>query len=178
MDYTCRDLKKLALQIIKDKVFLISVQPNLSLYLNEHKGNHRLTIVGLWGALNTIWTDAWNWRFDHAFGWIAKYVSHTQMHMADNSLCYLTKRLGRSSTGEKVAMEDMCQLPKGWLDINYGNSYMRIVKDIFNVYNECCQFLWNYVVLIDYRHNNMHLKNCLYVNHETAIYVWLRPTIC
>ena len=49
LDYTCKDLDQLALQIIKDRTSLTGVQPKLSLHLNEHEGSQRLTIVGLWG---------------------------------------------------------------------------------------------------------------------------------
>ena len=49
LDYTCKDLEQLALQIIKDRTSLTGVQPKLSLHLNEHEGSQRLTIVGLWG---------------------------------------------------------------------------------------------------------------------------------
>ena len=45
LDYTCKDLEQLALQIIKDQTSLTGVQPKLSLHLNEHEGSQRLTIV-------------------------------------------------------------------------------------------------------------------------------------
>ena len=49
LDYTCEELEKLAIQVIKDRTSLTGVQPKLSLHLNEHEGSQRLTIVGLWG---------------------------------------------------------------------------------------------------------------------------------
>ena len=49
-DYTTEQLDQLALQIIQDQTSLTGIQPKLSLHLNEHEGNKRLTIVGLWGG--------------------------------------------------------------------------------------------------------------------------------
>lgn len=50
LDYTTEQLDKLALQIIQEQTSLTGVQPKLSLHLNGHEGNKRLTIVGLWGG--------------------------------------------------------------------------------------------------------------------------------
>lgn len=50
LNYTTEELDQLAMQIIRDQTSLTGVQPKLSLHLNEHEGNKRLTIVGLWGG--------------------------------------------------------------------------------------------------------------------------------
>ena len=49
LDYSRDEMDKLAIQIIQSQTTLTGVQPKLSLHLNKHKNNYRLTIVGLWG---------------------------------------------------------------------------------------------------------------------------------
>ena len=97
LDYTCKDLEQLALQIIKDQTSLTGVQPKLSLHLNEHERSQRLTIVGLWG--NFICKPQ-TMQFKYMpetedltmhLAEVAKIdvVPHTLMRMADGTLCYL-----------------------------------------------------------------------------------------
>ena len=138
LNYTCEDLEKLAIQVIKDQTSLTGVQPKLSLHLNEHEGTQRLTIVGLWGGFickpQTIqfaqMPEAEDLTMHLAELAKIDVVPHTLMRMADNSLCYLTKRIDRSSSGEKVAMEDMCQLTERQTEHKYRSSYERIAKAI------------------------------------------------
>ena len=97
LDYTCKDLDQLALQIIKDRTSLTGVQPKLSLHLNEHEGSQRLTIVGLWGDFickpQTMQFKSMPETEDLTMhlAEVAKIdvVPHTLMRMADGTLCYL-----------------------------------------------------------------------------------------
>ena len=57
-------------------------------------------------------------------------VPHTLMRMADNTLCYLTRRIDRTPAGEKIAMEDMCQLTERLTEHKYKSSYERIGKAV------------------------------------------------
>jgi serine/threonine-protein kinase HipA len=57
-------------------------------------------------------------------------VPHTLMRMADDSLCYLTRRIDRTPAGEKIAMEDMCQLTERQTEHKYKSSYERIGKAV------------------------------------------------
>ena len=50
-------------------------------------------------------------------------VPHTLMRMADDTLCYLTRRIDRTSTGEKIAMEDMCQLTERQTEHKYSKLF-------------------------------------------------------
>ncbi len=171
LDYTCEDLEKLAIQVIKDQTSLTGVQPKLSLHLNEHEGSQRLTIVGLWGGFickpQTIQFAQMPEAEDLTMhlAELAKIdaVPHTLMRMADNSLCYLTKRIDRSSTGEKVAMEDMCQLTERQTEHKYRSSYERIAKAIVQYSSMPKMDVTNFfeVVLFSWitGNNDMHLKN-------------------
>ena len=171
LDYTCEDLEKLAMLVINDQTSLTGVQPKLSLHLNEHEGRQRLTIVGLWGGFickpQTVQFAQMPETEDLTMhlAELAKIdvVPHTLMRMADNSLCYLTKRIDRLSTGEKVAMEDMCQLTERLTEHKYRSCYERIAKAIVQYSSMPKMDVTNFfeVVLFSWitGNNDMHLKN-------------------
>lgn len=182
LNYTCEDLEKLAIQVIKDQTSLTGVQPKLSLHLNEHESSQRLTIVGLWGGFickpQTIQFAQMPETEDLTMhlAELAKIgvVSHTLMRMADNSLCYLTKRIDRSNSGEKVAMEDMCQLTERQTEYKYKSSYERIAKAIVQYSSMPKMDVINFFEVILFSwitgNNDMHLKNfSLFEPHDGNI---------
>lgn len=182
LNYTCEDLEKLAIQVIKDQTSLTGVQPKLSLHLNGHEGSQRLTIVGLWGGFickpQTIQFAQMPETEDLTMhlAELAKIgvVSHTLMRMADNSLCYLTKRIDRSDSGEKVAMEDMCQLTERQTEYKYKSSYERIAKAIVQYSSMPKMDVINFFEVILFSwitgNNDMHLKNfSLFEPHDGNI---------
>ena len=182
LDYSCEEMEKLAMQIIKDQTSITGVQPKLSLHLNEHEGSQRLTIVGLWGGFickpQTIQFDQMPETEDLTMhlAELAKIevVPHTLMRMADNSLCYLTRRIDRSSTGEKLAMEDMCQLTERQTEHKYKSSYERIAKAIVQYSSMPKMDVTNFFEVILFSwitgNNDMHLKNfSLFEPHDGNI---------
>ena len=101
-------------------------------------------------------------------------VPHTLMRMADNSLCYLTRRIDRSSTGEKLAMEDMCQLTERQTEHKYKSSYERIAKAIVQYSSMPKMDVTNFFEVILFSwitgNNDMHLKNfSLFEPHDGNI---------
>ena len=104
LDYTTEHLEELAKQVIQDQTSLTGVQSKLSLNLNEHEGSNRLTIVGLWGGYickpqTTTYEqmpEVEDLTMHLAELARIQVVPHTLMHMADESLCYLTRRIDRS----------------------------------------------------------------------------------
>lgn len=171
LDYTCEDLEKLAIQVIKDQTSLTGVQPKLSLHLNKYEGSQRLTIVGLWGsfickpqtAQFKQMPETEDLTMHLAESAKIDVVPHTLMRMADNSLCYLTKSIDRSGTGEKVAMEDMCQLTERQTEHKYKSSYERIAKAIVQYSSMPKMDVTNFFEVILFSwitgNNDMHLKN-------------------
>lgn len=131
-------MDQLALRIIQDQTSLTGVQPKLSLHLAEHEGRKRLTIVGLWGgyickpqtSLYEQMPEVEDLTMHLAEVARIDVVPHTLMRMADNTLCYLTRRIDRTSAGEKIAMEDMCQLTERLTEHKYKSSYERIGKAV------------------------------------------------
>ena len=171
LDYTSKDLEQLALQIIKDQTSLTGVQPKLSLHLNEHEGSQRLTIVGLWGSFickpQTMQFKSMPETEDLTMhlAEVAKIdvVPHTLMRMADGTLCYLTKRIDRDAKGEKMAMEDMCQLTGRQTEYKYKSSYERIAKAIAQYSSMPKMDVTNFFETVLFSwitgNNDMHLKN-------------------
>lgn len=171
LNYTSNDLEKLAIQVIQDQTSLTGVQPKLSLHLNEYEGSQRLTIVGLWGGFickpQTLQFEQMPETEDLTMhlAELARIdvVPHTLIHMADDALCYLTRRIDRTATGEKIAMEDMCQLTERQTEHKYKSSYERIAKAIGQYSSIPKMDITNYFEVILFSwitgNNDMHLKN-------------------
>lgn len=171
LNYTSNDLEKLAIQVIQDQTSLTGVQPKLSLHLNEYEGSQRLTIVGLWDGFickpQTLQFEQMPETEDLTMhlAELARIdvVPHTLIRMADDTLCYLTRRIDRTVTGEKIAMEDMCQLTERQTEHKYKSSYERIAKAIGQYSSIPKMDITNYFEIVLFSwitgNNDMHLKN-------------------
>lgn len=182
LDYTTEQLDQLALQIIKDQTSLTGVQPKLSLHLNEYEGSKRLTIVGLWGGYickpqtpqYEMMPQVEDLTMHLAEVARIDVVPHTLMRMADNTFCYLTRRIDRTPAGGKIAMEDMCQLTERQTEHKYKSSYERIGKSVLHFSSVPKMDVTNFfeTVLFSWLtgNNDMHLKNfSLYQPNDTFI---------
>ena len=171
LPYSLDELDTLAAQVIQSQTTLTGVQAKLSLHLDRHEGSKRLTIVGLWGdyifkpQTQSYKTLPENEDLTMHLAEIAKIkvVPHTLIRLKDGTLGYLTKRVDRSTDGEKIPMEDMCQLTERQTEYKYKSSYEQIAKVIAK---------YSYVPLLDLTdfyeqvffswlvgNNDMHLKN-------------------
>ena len=184
-DYTIRQLDRLAMQIIENQTSLTGVQPKLSLHLKDHEGSKRLTIVGLWGGYickpqtsqYKMMPEVEDLTMHLAEAAHINVVPHTLMRMADDSICYLTRRIDRTPSGEKIAMEDMCQLTERQTEYKYKSSYERVGKTILKYSSLPKMDVTNYfeVVLFCWLtgNNDMHLKN--FSLYEVADMIRLTP---
>ena len=171
LPYSLDELDTLAAQVIQSQTTLTGVQAKLSLHLDRHDGLKRLTIVGLWGdyifkpQTQSYKTLPENEDLTMHLAKIAKIkvVPHTLIRLKDGSLGYLTKRIDRSADGDKIPMEDMCQLTERQTEYKYKSSYEQIAKviakysyapllDLTDFYEQVF-FCW----LVG--NNDMHLKN-------------------
>ena len=171
LEYRHEDLDQLAEQVIRAQTSLTGVQPKLSLNLNKHEGTNRLTIVGLWGDyILKPQTDNYpqlpeneDLTMHLAETVKIKVVQHSLIRMADGNLCYITKRIDRSKDGEKIDMEDMCQLTLHPTEYKYKGSHEQIAKVIMQHCEMPKLDLTNYMQLILFcfvtGNNDMHLKN-------------------
>ena len=171
LDYTTEQLEELAVQVIKDRTSLTGVQPKLSLHLNKHEGCSRLTIVGLWGAYickpqtTTFKQLPENEDLTMHLAELSRIetVPHTLMRMADDTLCYITRRIDRTKDGKKLGMEDMCQLTERPTEYKYKSSYEQIGKTIQKYSSVPKMDITNFFELILFSwiagNNDLHLKN-------------------
>jgi len=60
-------------------------------------------------------------------------VPHSLIRLADGELGYITKRIDRTKNGEKIDMEDMCQLTLHPTEYKYKGSHEQIAKTIAHI---------------------------------------------
>ncbi|MDE5651953.1 MAG: HipA domain-containing protein [Muribaculaceae bacterium] len=173
LPYTRANIKELAREIVTASTTVTGVQAKLSLDIARgHIGEpQRFTIVGLWGRfILKPQTDRFaslpenedlTMHLAEAAG--IKTVPHSLIRFADGELCYITRRVDRTKKGDKIAMEDMCQLSERLTEDKYKGSYERIAKlikqysaaPLLDVVN-----FWEVVVFSWLTGNaDMHLKN-------------------
>ncbi len=166
--YTIDQLSDMAVQIIRSQTSLTGVQPKLSLHLSSEK---KLTVVGLWGGYickpqskeyaELPQVEDLTMHLAQLAG--IDVVPHSLMRMQDGSLCYITKRVDRLPDGQKIPMEDMCQLTERQTEYKYSGSYEKVAKTILqhsampklDVVNFFEVVLFSWLV----GNNDMHLKN-------------------
>ena len=171
LEYRHDDIDRLAAEVIRAQTSLTGVQPKLSLNLNRHENTPRLTIVGLWGDyIFKPQTKAYpqlpeneDLTMHLAEAAKIKVVPHSLIRLADGRLGYITKRIDRTDTGEKIDMEDMCQLTLHPTEYKYKGSYEKIAKTISQYSDTPKLDLTNYMQLLLFcfvtGNNDMHLKN-------------------
>ena len=173
LPYTRDNIKELAREIVTASTTVTGVQAKLSLDIARGGKDEpqRFTIVGLWGRfILKPQTDRFvnlpeNEDLTMHLAEIAgiRTVPHSLIRFADGELCYITRRVDRTKKGDKIAMEDMCQLSERLTEDKYKGSYERIAKlikkhssapmlDVINFW-EIVVFSW----LIG--NADMHLKN-------------------
>lgn len=173
LPYTRSDIGNLAKQVIRSQTTLTGVQAKLSLDIN-HGGRDepaRFTIVGLWGRyILKPQTSHYHQlpEIEDLTMHLAEaakiaVVPHGLIRFADGELCYITRRIDRTKDGEKVAMEDMCQLSERLTEYKYKGSYEQVAK-LIRRYSATPQLdlvnFWEVVIFSWITGNaDMHLKN-------------------
>ena len=170
--YTYSELNELAKKIIKSQVTVPGVQAKLSLQLdNSLKESERFTIVGLWG--NYILKppiDAYPYmpEIENLTMNLAKIfkidcVPQGLIFLKSGELSYITRRIDRLPDGQKLHMEDMCQLSGRLTEDKYKGSMEKIGKMInqfsSNPLLDCIRFLEVTIFSFLIGNADMHLKN-------------------
>ena len=172
LPYTKADIKQLAEQVIRSQTTLTGVQAKLSLDISSSPNQpQRFTIVGLWGRyILKPQTEQFKYMpevedLTMHLAELAKVnvVPHSLIRFADGELAYITKRIDRTAKGEKLPMEDMCQLSERLTEYKYKGSYEKIAKIIMQ-YSSVPKLdvinFWEQVVFSWLTGNaDMHLKN-------------------
>ena len=104
-------------------------------------------------------------------------LTGVQPKLSLHTLCYLTRRIDRTSAGEKIAMEDMCQLTERQTEHKYKSSYERIGKAVLKYSSLPKMDVTNFFELVLFSwltgNNDMHLKN--FSLYEVADMIRLTP---
>jgi serine/threonine-protein kinase HipA len=173
LPYTRKNIKELAKEIVISSTTVTGVQAKLSIDIARGtKGeSQRFTIVGLWGRFilkpqtdrfaNLPENEDLVMHLAETVG--IKTVPHSLIRFEDGELCYITRRIDRTKKGEKIAMEDMCQLSERLTEDKYKGSYERIAKLIKEYSSAPMLDVVNFweVVIFSWLTGNadMHLKN-------------------
>ena len=171
LPYTRAKIKELGEQVIRSQTTVTGVQPKLSLDIERVNNNNRFTIVGLWGKyILKPQTEKYpqlpeieDLTMRLADVAKIKTVPHSLIRFADGELCYITKRIDRTKNGEKLPMEDFCQLTERLTEYKYRSSYEQITKAILKFSTapklDLVNF-WEMVIFCFLTGNaDMHLKN-------------------
>jgi serine/threonine-protein kinase HipA len=167
------DIDQLAKENVAQRLIVTGVQPKLSLgFHDEEENDKRLTIVG---ALNGRFIlkppfalypempqiEALSMHLAKACG--VDTVPFLLIPMKDGELAYLTRRIDRTSEGNKLAMEDACQFTERLTEHKYRGSYEQIAKGIkaygYNPLIDIIRFYEQVIISFLIGNNDMHLKN-------------------
>jgi serine/threonine-protein kinase HipA len=173
IEYTLDQMDELAIKVVELSVAIPGVQPKLSMSLvrkSKEKADTRLTVVGALGG-NYIFkppsiyfpempqNEHVTMRIAESFG--IRVVPSSLMRLASGELSYITRRIDRTETGDKIHMIDMFQITEAF--DKYKSSMERIGKAIGN-YSENTfldKVFYFELVLFSFLsgNNDMHLKN-------------------
>jgi serine/threonine-protein kinase HipA len=174
LNYTMSEMAELAKEVVESSVSVPGVQPKLSLgFIKEvlqdgSKG--RLTVMGALGGnyilkpQNEIFpqmpeNEHLTMRMAELCG--ISVVPSTLIRLKSGELSYLTKRIDRTETGEKIHMLDMFQILEAF--DKYKSSVEKVGKAVAEYSSNTLLDLLRLfeVVLFSYitGNNDMHLKN-------------------
>jgi len=172
LPYHYDELKEAAKKVVRSRVAVPGVQAKLSLNLEKsRKKSSRFTLVGLWGNF-ILKPPVENYprmpEIEHLTMHLAGLfkidtVPHGLIHLKSGDLAYITRRIDRTPGGEKMHMEDMCQLTERLTEDKYRGSMEQVGKTIkrfsSNPLLDCIRFFD--VALFSFLTGNadMHLKN-------------------
>lgn len=171
LPYRHTQIKELAKEVVRSQTTVTGVQAKLSMDIEKLQHESRFTIVGLWGRfilkpqteLYPNLPELEDLTMHLAEAAKIQVVPHTLVRFADGKLCYLTRRIDRTAKGEKIPMEDFCQLSEKMTEHKYRGSHEQIAKLILHYSSapklDLARF-WE-IVLFSWITGNsdMHLKN-------------------
>lgn len=172
--YSLNQMAELAKNVVERSIAVPGVQPKLSLtQLNEILDNGdagRLTVVGTLGGNYILKPPSEKYpempqdehvtmRIAEALG--VRTVKSSLIKLQSEELCYITKRIDRTDTGEKIHMLDMYQIVEAF--DKYKSSMEKIGKAIAaysdNTLLDQLYFFELTILSFLTGNNDMHLKN-------------------
>ena len=184
LDYNLDQMHELAKKVIAQSVTVPGVQAKISLRLNKDTAQkHRLTLIGVLGdfilkppvAHYPELPENEDLTMHLADKMGIKTVPHALIRFRTGELAYITKRIDRDAGGEKIHMEDLCQLSEKLTENKYRGSLERVAKTIYqfssNPLLDMVE-LFNLVLFTFLTGNaDMHLKNFSMYNTQNGMIV-------
>lgn len=140
LNYNKEQMQELAGEIVSRSIAVTGVQPKLSLTIEKTPGdpkNSKFTIVGLCGDYilkppteefsNMPENEDLTMHLSKLFG--IPTAEHSLIRLKSGEPAYLTKRFDRSK-GDKLALEDLCQLTETLTEDKYRSSMEKVGKHI------------------------------------------------
>ncbi len=171
LPYGIDDLDKLAESVIERRVTIPGVQAKISMHISSERGRSRFTIVGLWGryilkppvGIFPHLPENESLTMKMAETIKIKTVPNALIPLKTGELCYITERVDRRENGEKIQMEDMCQLTGRLTEHKYQGSYEQIAaavkkysdNPVFDITELLKVLLFSFIT----GNGDMHLKN-------------------
>jgi serine/threonine-protein kinase HipA len=169
--YNHEQIRELAKTAIRTQTTVPGVQAKLSMDIQRIEHTTRFSIVGLQGRfILKPQTEMYaelpeiedlTMHLAEQAGILV--VPHSLARFADGKLVYLSKRIDRTPEGEKIPMEDLCQLSNQLTEYKYRGSYEQISK-VIRSYSSAPMLdvvnFWQEVIFCWLTGNSdMHLKN-------------------
>lgn len=171
LPYGADELGKLAESVIRHRVTIPGVQAKISMHISAEKGRSRFTIVGLWGryilkppvGIFPHLPENESLTMKMAAAVKIKTVPNALIPLRTGELCYITERVDRRENGEKIRMEDMCQLTGRLTEHKYQGSYEQVAgaikkysdNPVFDITELLKVLLFSFLT----GNGDMHLKN-------------------
>lgn len=175
-------LEALAKESTSQGITVAGVQKKLSLHLIAQNSQSRLTLVG-YPQGYILKPQSPDFDFLPQCEFIVmnmadaagiNTVPHVLIPCQDKSLAYITKRIDRSADGQKIHMEDFCQISGRLTEDKYKGSYEQCSK-IISAYSDrpgldMSDFFYRLLFCFVTGNSDMHLKNfSLIKNPETGL---------
>lgn len=170
-------LSDLATRTVNKRIAVTGVQPKLSVDLEKEVGGERLTIFGLWGQYILkpqhdefqFMPETEDLTMDLADLFKMKTCHHALIPTSEGKLAYIAKRFDREN-GQKVHIEDFCQISGFLTEQKYKGSYEKIGKLIAQYCTNRGLDTLNFFELVLFCYltgnNDMHLKNFSVIHHS------------
>lgn len=174
VSYSLNQMTELAKNVVERSIAVPGVQPKLSLLLVQDslqkKSSGRLTVVGALGGNYILKPPSEHYpelpqnehvtmRIAEAFG--IRTVPSSLIHLRSGELAYITKRIDRTASGDKIHMLDMFQILEA-VD-KYKSSIERVGKAIgqYSVNTLMDQLALFELCIFSFLtgNNDLHLKN-------------------
>ncbi|WP_229204040.1 HipA domain-containing protein [Dyadobacter alkalitolerans] len=170
-------LSDLATRTVNKRIAVTGVQPKLSVDLEKEVGGERLTIVGLWGQYILkpqhdefqFMPETEDLTMHLADLFKIRTCQHALIPTTEGKLAYIAKRFDRER-GQKIHVEDFCQISGFLTEQKYKGSYEKIGKLVAQYCTNKGLDTLNFFELVLFCYltgnNDMHLKNFSVIHHS------------